>query len=978
MSDNLQYFQTEAQTEGYIIEYAPFVGYAVDTEQAFFTVRPFSGIFNSKIVPLHILSYQATSAVTPQNVSPTVLNNIYHSETESGTLLFTEVPTTLGTDAFYNNQDLSGITIPASISDISWSAFQYCTNLVSINVDPDNPVYDSRDNCNGIIRTADNTLVNACKATTFPDSVTAIGDYAFRDCRTLTSISIPESITSIGNFAFTDCRSLTDIDIPEHCELGSSVFRDCQSLLTVQLPTNIETIKSELFLRCSELNNITIPSSVKVIENEAFRECSSLSSIVLPEGLTQVDSRAFYKCHALQEITLPSTLTTVGGSAFNDMASTLRVYYNCTHLCDFNNGSPFSNIKEIIFGTNVEYLPINVFASSKITSLQLPSSVTSIGAQAFINCVNLTSISFPETLQTLGGWSFMNCSSLSKVILPYDLQSLGTGAFKRCQALSHVALPVSFNLQTSAVFEGANINTFTLRARTVEEFCNVSDVHCNYRLDVCKYTTQPRVIEIGGQEITHLVIPDSVFRIPHYLFYKCTNLQSVSFPSTLTTISDRSFRYTSLTDVSIPANVTFIAPDAFSYCPYINTISVDENNTVYDSRNNCNAIIDTEKNWLQNGCQSTIIPDDVVKVYGFVGCTSLRSIIIPDSVLELGNSAFLDCTNLTSIQLSNQLTTIEAGALKNTALSSISIPSTVTKIETEAISGCSSLRDIVCLSSTPPALGSGNVLTTVQKIHVPADAVLAYRAAENWSAYGDKIVTDFIPEVCHSLEILSAENVNYDSTQTLVQWTAVMSGTLYGEHLDNVTVTGIGLSDPFEQNSLHEDIQKTITFTQLGVSAEIQITQGAKPEAEYTVNLNNSWRLSTAISNPDSQQYDGVYESNSNFNINSATATMYIDLLGYENFVVYIRSNAESSYDYVMISQPNVSITGSTSYSNSSYVKAHTIASQNAGTAISSYKKVEYTGLNPDTSYRLTVVYRKDTSQHSGTDRGYVLIPKNQ
>jgi hypothetical protein len=108
------------------------------------------------------------------------------------------------------------------------------------------------------------------------------------------------------------------------------------------------------------------------------------------------------------------------------------------------------------------------------------------------------------------------------------------------------------------------------------------------------------------------------------------------------------------------------------------------------------------------------------------------------------------------------------------------------------------------------------------------------------------------------------------------------------------------------------------------VTATTEIVQSVRPPKFYTVDLNSQWRLSTTVSNPDSSLYDGVYESFSNKGVNSQAATMYIDIDGYDDFTVYIRSYAESSYDYVMISQPDMTIDNNTSYSNTSYVKQYT------------------------------------------------------
>lgn len=152
---------------------------------------------------------------------------------------------------------------------------------------------------------------------------------------------------------------------------------------------------------------------------------------------------------------------------------------------------------------------------------------------------------------------------------------------------------------------------------------------------------------------------------------------------------------------------------------------------------------------------------------------------------------------------------------------------------------------------------------------------------------------------------------------------------------------------------------------------------GSTTSGSYTVVLNNQWRLSTSISNPDLSIYEGVYESNSNYNVNSTAAVMYIDINGLSEFKLYIRSYAESNYDYVMVSQLDKTITNDSSYSDTTLVKAHTRGTQQSGTSISNYTLVEFTGIDKG-SHRITIVYRKDGSQHSNQDRGYVLIPKGQ
>ena len=169
------------------------------------------------------------------------------------------------------------------------------------------------------------------------------------------------------------------------------------------------------------------------------------------------------------------------------------------------------------------------------------------------------------------------------------------------------------------------------------------------------------------------------------------------------------------------------------------------------------------------------------------------------------------------------------------------------------------------------------------------------------------------------------------------------------------------------------DVRRRISFN--------MNTGGGQPSepstgGTYTVNLNNAWQLSTTITNPDSTLYDGVYQSYANKGVHNSGDIMYIDIEGLESFKLYIRSYAESSWDYIMVSQLDKTLTYNSSYSDTSLVKAHTRGNQNSGTSINNYTLVEFTGIDGG-KHRISIIYRKDSSSNSGDDRGYVLIPKS-
>jgi hypothetical protein len=243
---------------------------------------------------------------------------------------------------------------------------------------------------------------------------------------------------------------------------------------------------------------------------------------------------------------------------------------------------------------------------------------------------------------------------------------------------------------------------------------------------------------------------------------------------------------------------------------------------------------------------------------------------------------------------------------------------------------------------------------------------------------GWTLVDNYTPQECTNL-VITALDVSGRETSTIISYEATTNGVdENGNTALNILDTGTVISETFPQNKSYTDtVEHEISFTYMGVTSTTTITQGVWVDQSYEVVLNDNWQMSTEISNPDSTTYDGVYESFSNKGKDNTAAIMYIDIVGYETFGLYIRSNAESSYDYVMVSQLDKDINNDTSYSNTTLVKAHTRSKQNSGTAISNYTYVEFTGIDGN-EHRITIVYRKDSSQYSGTDRGYILIPKNQ
>ena len=186
---------------------------------------------------------------------------------------------TIGGDAFYGCTGLTSIYIPSSVSYMD-NSFRGCTNLTSITVSCDNECYDSRDNCNGIIYTARNELIQGCKTTIIPNTVTSICD-AFAECSELTHIEIPNSVTMIVECAFLECTGLDNIVIPNSVTvIGWAAFQGCTGLTSINIPNSVTLIGSWAFYDCTGVTSVTIGNSVTSIEESAFCGMSKLARVV--------------------------------------------------------------------------------------------------------------------------------------------------------------------------------------------------------------------------------------------------------------------------------------------------------------------------------------------------------------------------------------------------------------------------------------------------------------------------------------------------------------------------------------------------------------------------------------------------------------------------------------------------------------------------------------------------------------------------
>ena len=325
-----------------------------------------------------------TSITIPDSVT-SIGNSAFSNSSSLSSIIIPESVTSIGDYAFYNCSSLTSIIIPESVTSIGSWAFENCSSLTSIAI-PEGVMsigYAAFRDCTGLtsITFEDMTGLTSIGTYIFDgcDNVKQltiqsgeVKDLDFSDLSNLTTVILGDSVTSIGNSAFRDCSSLETVNFGENSMLtsiGGYAFYYCSSLTSITIPDSVTSIEESTFEGCSSLTSITIPNSVTSIGDSAFRSCSSLTSITIPEGVTSIGSSVFYNCSSLTSITIPDRVTSIGNYAFE----------NC----------------------------------SSLTSIAIPDSVTSIGYYAFENCSSLTSITIPDSVTSIGYEAFRYCDKLT-------------------------------------------------------------------------------------------------------------------------------------------------------------------------------------------------------------------------------------------------------------------------------------------------------------------------------------------------------------------------------------------------------------------------------------------------------------------------------------------------------------------------------------------------------------------------------------
>ena len=520
-------------------------------------------------------------------------------------------------------------------------------------------------------------------------------------------VVIPKSIsgytvTEIAASAFENKKTITRIIIPPTLTIinngtstSTGAFCGCAGLVDIAFSKNLTSIGNYAFYNCSKLGNICFSKYVTTLGTYALFGCKLLNSIEIPSGITSLSNYVFDGCAKITSIKIPSNITSVGNYAF----------YGCSGLTNVEIPNSVTSIGTYAF-----------YGCKLLESIEIPSGITSLANYVFDGCAKISSIKIPNSVTNIGNYAFYGCSSLTSIEIPSSVKTIGTNVFNACTGLNSISVA-----EENTVYDSRNDCNAIIKKSN------------NTLLFGCKTTT----------------IPTNVYTIEASAFSGCTGLTDIT--NILTNVNSvGNFAFsgcTGLTNLEIPSNIVTLGNNPFYGCKNIESINVDSGNTVFDSRDNCNAIIKTANNSLVTGCKNSVIKNtvEIIGAHSFRGITNLTSIVIPSSVTTIAGYAFNGCTGFTSIEIPNSVTSIETYAYSGcTGLTSIEIPSSVTTIGTYAFYNCNKVTSVY-IKGTNLNKVEKNAFSTLKSgstIYVGDNSISSLFTSNNYSTSKTTILID--------------------------------------------------------------------------------------------------------------------------------------------------------------------------------------------------------------------------------------------
>lgn len=631
----------------------------------------------SIVIPSSLTSVDSEAFSGCENLSKVYISNIenwlnidfaYDNYNSYGYVFSrgTSNPMFYGADLYLNNQLLTEVTIPDSITTLKKYVFAGCKSLTKVIVSEGviSINYGAFYNCSNI------ELIQ------LPTSLTNIGNGAFYGCASLNSIYIPDNIQTINDYCFYGCSSLEVIDLSKNVQyINDYAFYGCSKVKTLQLSNVLKTIGMDSFYNCSSLEEVSFADSVTRIGEYAFYNCKALNKLTIGNGSISIGERAFYQCSSLTEVSMGEGTISIGDYAFNgcENIETMRVLKSSKTL--FSAFYSANKIQNVYVNNIDQWLSFSFYGTTSSQSntgyiynplrngallyideeifddlSMIPQNIISIPKYAFYGCTSLTKLEIPEHIKSLDDYSFGECNNVENIVLHTGVTSF-VGAFRNCKNVASVTIPEGIETISQYAFAGCiNLRSVTLPStiKTIQSYAFS-----------------------GCSSLSYINLPEGLKTIRSAAFNGCSSMIKFILPSTLATLEVKVFAYTTHLkeiinyssknlmdgDYGIGTGVKIVRPEESEYITQGDfifrktpvTTETDEDGNIVILEYGYTLVGYTGKSKI------VMLPNEVegkgysIRAELFNGNSYITGITIPENVESIGSKAFANCPNLTRI-----------------------------------------------------------------------------------------------------------------------------------------------------------------------------------------------------------------------------------------------------------------------------------------------------------------------------------------
>lgn len=553
-------------------------------------------------------------------------------------------------------------------------------------------------------------------------NVTSIGERAFFQCEKVKDIVVPNSVTTINPYAFHTCINLRSVILPNAIDkIDNYLFQNDSSLVKVNLNENIKSIGNRAFFGCTSLTEIGNTDGVTFIDQKAFTDTKWLEQ--QPIGMLYI-GKVLYCYHgaltADTAIVIKDGTTSIACNAFDDSNTTPE------YITSISIPSSVTSIGNYAF-----------YKCSNIESITIPEGITEISYAMFGNCYSLENVTLPQSLKSIGDYAFYECSAFEEFTIPANVTEIGNYAFYKCSNIPHISIPKS----VTSVGKMSFMDCYSLEDITFEG--EISNVGADAFRNTIWYESYSNGVVYLGSVLyeykgempngTNIVVKDGTTMIASKAFTDRTELAGITLPTTLRVINEYAFQGCSaLKEITLPEGLASISRYAFKECTALKSIelpnSLDSIGTYVFEK--CTGLT---KATVGSGLKA-------LGSYTFRGCKNLASITFAEGIKIVGNNCFESCSGLTEVTLPNSVTKINKYSFKAcTNLHTLTAGTGLETVENYIFSGCDNVRNIYFMCATPPAttgeLFSNDTNYTLPTLYVPKGTASAYKSADIWKKF---------------------------------------------------------------------------------------------------------------------------------------------------------------------------------------------------------------------------------------------------